>query len=225
MAFGYQLEKKKALVATYTTREFQHPTSGVVNPVTYGVQSIDKPQISNLNSAKSVEALPQSTRPENFPNKEVMDFIPNLSISHNDNANFEFQINEIDSALDKFDQSRPHDNSMTAVVPKSTEINVNPSGENPRSIFTPLVSHNILMENSSKAPLPPNAPTICTWRKLASNNSPDDSDMQDSVTGKRVREEEKTVQPKLPNKKLQVSKDGSHIYSMAEADSQPCQSL
>ena len=225
MGFGYQSEKKKAPVATYTTGEFQHPTGGVVNPMTDRVQSIDKPQISNSISAESVEALPQSTRPKNFPNKEVMDFIPNLSTSHNNNADVEFQINEIDLALDKFDQSRPHDNSMTIVVPKSTEINVNPSWENPSSIFTPLVSHNILMENSSKAPLPTNPPTICTWKKLASNNPPDDSDMQDFITGKRVREEEKTVQPQLPNKKLQVSKDGSHIYSMAEADSQPCQSL
>ena len=103
MGFGYQSEKKKAPVATYTTGEFQHPTGGVVNPITDGVQSVDEPQISNLNSAKSVEALPQSTRPENFPNKEVMDFIPNLSTSHNNNVDFEFQINEIDSALDKFD--------------------------------------------------------------------------------------------------------------------------
>ena len=55
-----------------------------------------------------------------------MDFIPNLSTSHNNNADFEFQINEIDLALEKFDQSRPHDNSMTAIVPQSTEINVNP---------------------------------------------------------------------------------------------------
>lgn len=127
MGFGYQSEKKKAPVATYTTGEFQHPTGGVVNPMTDRVQSIDKPQISNSNSAESVEALPQSTRPKNFPNKEVMDFIPNLSTSHNNNADVEFQINEIDLALDKFDQSRPHDNSMTIVVPKSTEINVNPS--------------------------------------------------------------------------------------------------
>ena len=60
--FGYQSEKKKAPVAAHTTGEFQHPTGGVVNPITDGVQSVDKPQISNLNSTKSVEVLPQSTR-------------------------------------------------------------------------------------------------------------------------------------------------------------------
>nr|POE91551.1 hypothetical protein CFP56_23743 [Quercus suber] len=49
-------------MATHTTDELQHPIGSVINPVTNGVQSVDKLQILNSNSVESVEALPQSTR-------------------------------------------------------------------------------------------------------------------------------------------------------------------
>ena len=173
-----------------------------------GVTNVENHQVSNLVSSDLVEDFYHSAHTRLNSKFDLVDHVPDLSLIPNQSTNFEFQLKEIDSKIQKFDNDKnlkPKNQVISIMVPSGDSIGEdNGNLKNPHKEF-PCEE------------LPTDSTTLRKWKKIARDTFSNDSPMQLIVMTKRTRSHGSTTQPELPNKKVQVSKVEEQDNSMVEA--------
>ena len=176
----------------------------------------DLHQVSQMDIADSTEDLAQISRPNLSPFNRVINSIPNSSPSHIRLQDFEKQIEEIDSALVKFDSHAPPIINKPTVTPTHAES----VGDKSKGIID--THGDVANNNTTHVTIQNNSHenhALRTWKRLARNNITPETPNNHSVFHKRNREFEECDQSELPKKKILVSKDDSD-NSLAEAAAQ-----
>ena len=138
---------------------------------------------------------------------------------------FEIQIVEIDLGLQKFNSpwlSFPGELFLRSIPYLANSFD----GENSGSIneVNPKNPNRSIPSESSTLTLLDGNLVPRKWKKMARKNNPDDLTMHATMLGKLVGEKMDEDQPKLPSKKIQVSKeDGRTFFEFAEVDNRPRQ--
>ena len=108
----------------------------------------------------------------------MVDHVPDLSLIPNQSTNFEFQLKEIDSKIQKFDNDKnpkPKNQVISIMVPSGDSIGEdNGNLENPHKEF-PCEE------------FPTDSTTLRKWKKIACDTFSNDSPMQLTVLTKRTR--------------------------------------
>ena len=135
---------------------------------------------------------------------------------------FEDQLEEIDTALNKFESHDFRTPNMTT----GCSIVTAPSGENLGGTVNRGVSgefQNVVHVENQPLTNISDTVELRKWKKLARNNHKVEADTQLPLAVKRGREEDEEIQLELPYKKHQVSRVDGQDISMAEAVQQPRQ--
>lgn len=143
-----------------------------------GVIDVENHQVSNLVSSDLVEDFPRGAHTRVNSKFDLVDLVPDFSIIPNQSTNFEFQLKEIDSEIQKFDNNKnpkPENQMISIIVPSGDFI-----GED-----------NGNLENQHKEcpceELPIDSTTLPKWKKIACDTFSNDSPMQVTTLTKRTR--------------------------------------
>lgn len=131
-----------------------------------GVTDVENHQVSNLVSSDLVEDFRCGALTGVNSNFDLVDLVLDLSLIPNQSTNFEFQLEEIDSEIQKFDNDKnpkPENQVICIMVPSEDFI-----GED-----------NGNLENPHKEcpceELPMDSTTLCKWKKIARDTFSNDS--------------------------------------------------
>ena len=191
------------------TEEINEDSPAVSKLVTPG------PSVLNVNGADSNYRDQNSTIPEYLEfkgqavtegknNSEEINSFWEVQTSQKQSAEFEAQLNAIDSALKKFD-SGTNSTSATDSIPITTDLNADISGNN----LDNLQGKSIMDHQGTRK-----------WKKLTRDPIPSESHMQTTSLGKRIREREETDHTQ-PTKKIQTITEHGQEEPMVEAAVQP----
>ena len=143
---------------------YVHETSGeqpssieLSNQSYNGVTNMDNHQVSNLVSSDLVEDFLHGAHIGVNSNFDLVDHVLDLSLIPNQSTNFEFQLKEIDSEIQKFDNDKnpkPENQVISIMVPSGDSIREdNGNLENPH-------------KECPREELPIDSTTLRKWKKL-----------------------------------------------------------
>ncbi|KAF3957328.1 hypothetical protein CMV_017649 [Castanea mollissima] len=154
------------------------------------------------------EHITQSVRDTSNPTLKVIDSNPELNSFHTNNADFETQIQKLDLAIGNYDKRGEHVDPRTADTSQVLAKNgkqLTPSSPAQHAASLEQATH--VVENSTP-PIPTNG-TLRMCKRLARETNMETDIPQGPTVTKRSREEVLEYFPRLPTKKLQVSKEDS----------------
>ena len=122
-----------------------------------GVTDMDNHQVSNLVSSDLVEDFPHGAHIGVNSKFDLVDHVLDLSLIPNQSTNFEFQLKEIDSKIQKFDNNKnpkPENQVISIMVPSGDSI-----GEDNGNLENPH-------KECPREELPIDSTTLFKWKKL-----------------------------------------------------------
>ena len=168
----------------------------------------------NMESCDPEEQITLTGRDYCNPISEVFISNSNLTSFHTDNADFEMQIQEVDSEISKFDKCEAHVENTSVVASQVPPISEKQLAPSMQTLVTQEQTHHV---TKNSPPSNQGSKTLRTWKRLARDNPMETNPPLSPTAKKRSREEDVEYLPELPTKKSQVSKGESQKIPMAKA--------